>query len=382
MWVSVVAMVAMGYAQGCIGPALDGFRGVLQGTAPGWVVPTLGAFSVLVGVLIASPIDHRFGRRPMLVVAAFASALGMGVMASAHSAVMLLLGLGMFDLGFGIAANGFNSLLAEDTALNPTRAIGFGNATFGLGILAAPMIYAGLSGGDHLHFRPALWMGVATYIAITGFIVVAVRGEHAGRHLTTEAVTSRSRPLQVNRVMIFIALGLACSGVAESVFGNFFEDHLRSLGHVTTAPWKSGFWAMYTLGRFIVGALGPRVRSRQLMLAFVGWGLAASVIGVLTTSPFALVAVGMAMGASFPLSMAMGNERGAEGKERTALLTAGLVGGTLGPLMFGPLMENPGHRTLPAIGIVVYVVFIGAVIAGAQPRGVRATAKMAEATAA
>ncbi len=359
-------MVAMGYAQGCIGPSLDGFRRVLDGSAPGWVVPTLGAFSVLVGVLIAPLIDHRFGRRPMLGASSFASALGMGLMATAHSASGLFFGLALFDCGFGIAANGFNTLLAEDTALNPTRAIGFGNGTFGFGILAAPLIYAGLSGGDHLVFRPALWMGVAAYIAVMAFTVVAVRGEHAGRHLSEDAAINRAKPLRVDRVLIFIALGLACSGVAESVFGNFFEDQLRVLGRLTTAPWKSGFWAMYTLGRFIVGGLGPRVKSRQMMLGFVTWGLVASVIGVLTSSPFALVAIGMAMGASFPLSMAMGNEHGADGKERTALLTAGLIGGTIGPLLFGPLMESPGHRTLPGIGVLVYLAFVLATVGGAE----------------
>jgi MFS family permease len=372
LWVSIAAMVVMGFIQGCIGPALDGFRGVLDGAAPGWVVPTLGAFSILVGVLIAPPIDHQFGQRPMLLASSIISALGIGLMATAHSAIGLLVGLALFDLGFGIAANGFNTLLAEDTALNPTRALGFGNAMFGVGILAAPMIYASLSGGDHLVFRPALWMSVALYIAVMGFTIVGVRGSHAGKHLSVEAASSRAEPMHVSRGLVFIALGLICSGVAESVFGSFFEDQLHVLGRVTTAPWKSGFWAMYTLGRFIVGALGPRVRSRYLLMGFLVWGFVGSVVGVLTSSPLPLVAIGMSMGASFPLSVAMGNEQGAAGKERTALLTVGLVGGTLGPLMFGPLMESPGRRTLAAIGMVVYVAFTLVTIAGAQGGSMRA----------
>jgi MFS family permease len=366
LWLAIAAMVAAGLCQGFIGPALDGFRVVLNGAAPAWMIPTLGAGSILAGVAIAPSIDRLTSRRTSLAISSVCAALGVGSMASARSAAVLLVGLVLFDLGFGIGASGWNAVLAEETHLGATRALGFGNAAFGVGIFGAPMTYAGLSKGDPLSFRPALVFGVTCFVLVA--VATALSKDRLTKSLIATVTPLPARPAELTKLterarwrtepFLLIGLGLACSGVAESMYGTYFEDQLQVLGRVSTAPWKSGFWAMYAIGRFIVGIVGDRLPARTMLVTFLGSGLVASIIGVLTESPWALVATGLCVGAAFPMSMAIGNEAGGGPNERTALLTMGLLGGTIGPLLLGSLMERPGRSTLPIIGVGVYSLFL------------------------
>ncbi len=356
-WLGFVSMIVSGFAQGFFGPALDGFRGVLDG-APGWLIPSVGMMSVLVGVLIAPIIEQRFGRRTVLMASNLSAAIGMASMASSRSIATLLLGLVVFDVGFGIGANGWNSMLAEDTSGSAVASIGFANAGFGLGIFAAPLLYVWLSGNNHLVFRPSLWFTVFCYVALGALTLAVLRHRRLGRMKPALASTGGRSGWHLPAGLLLVGAGLACSGTAETVFGNFFEDQLQAWGKEATAPWKSSFWAVYVVARVLVGLLAHRIPTARLLLGFVVVGLSFAGLSALTASPFFLLGTGVIVGSGFPLSMAIGNEQGATSRQRTVLLSTGLLFGAIGSTMLGPLMESPGARTLPLIGVGVYSVFL------------------------
>ena len=274
-----------------------------------------------------------------------ASQLAIGNPAVAYAS--LFIAMTALGLGFGATLTALNALAAAYFPERSDRALTALHALLGTGTALAPLLVALVTGLGIWWSLPLAVAALLAALVLAGTRLSATASVRAqdtgtGRDITLAGAT--------RLLGLFVAAGIVY-GIVETIFANWALIYLREdagvsvrdAGYALTA-----FWAMVTIGRLAVAALGARLSPTRvyillpclMIIAFL-WiatvGNAAAGIGA-----FALA--GLACSAFLPMTIGFAQARYRDLSEIVSgiMIAAYMLGFGIGSFGLGPLREAAG----------------------------------------
>ncbi len=155
----------------------------------GWGPRTVGFSFAAVGIISAAlqggaagPLNRRFGSGPLVIAGVAGHMIGLAIMAVAHSALVLIIGLAVLAVGLGLFNPAFQTL-ASDQSDDQDRGLvmGLTQGASSLGRVIGPAVSGSIYAGVGRHAPFAIGAAVML-IALVAAVMVTIRGRH-----TTEA---------------------------------------------------------------------------------------------------------------------------------------------------------------------------------------------------
>lgn len=324
----VATFVMMGAGQSLYGPALPAFARdlMLSPAGAGWLVS-----AHWVGCAFGVALMYWRGARvsPRHVLATMA--IGAAMVGLGPGRAFAFGGALIFGAGYGMSTVVFNPRILRVFGAHGTAMLGLLNACFGIGAIAAPLVFVWLGSDPGLAFvlvavmASAIWLGAGP-AGKAGAQPVAQPG-------------GGFRPML--GLQLFAVVGI---GIEASLIG-LGPTALIATGMAETA-------AAQHLSAFFVAFLGVRVAlvvTAHLIPPF-GLYLGAMTLAGLCCGLAALISPGVffvltgaAAGLFFPsFYVAASRVMGDDPRTPSVIIAAGLVGGILTPILLGNLMGQIG----------------------------------------
>ena len=338
----------------------------------------LSVFNV-VSALVQAPLGFavdRFGARRMLTVGLLLGSLSFLSLSVVHSYAWLLVAMGLAGFANGVYHPADYALLS--TGIDEKRmGRAFSVHTFAgyLGAAVAPGMLLGIAAweGTRLAFAAA---GLAGFVAIA--LLWAPRSVSAAGNGQGRSATARGRPGRNGGDKVFTpaVFSLTCLFVLLSLSGgsiqNFSVSALVSGYDVPLAVANIGLTAFLFASAFGVlagGALADRTRHHGTVagVALAGAALLIAFVALFGAQGFALVALLGAGGFLFGLIapsrdmlVRAASPVGAEGRVFGIVSTGFNIGGAVGPVLFGWLLDSgrPHGIFWSAVAFILFTVVI------------------------
>ncbi|HEX7419014.1 MAG TPA: MFS transporter [Thermoanaerobaculia bacterium] len=320
-------------------------------------------FGVFLSTIIVGPLIDTFGNKLVLVVAASLVAVGLSLVATAHSfvpAIVASLLLGFGGGGLNTSANALVADLYPDTR-GPRLSVV--QAFYGVGALLIPLLAASM-----LAPTPLLFVGasLAAVCAIAyAFLPFPARAEAGGF-----SPFASIRAIRIPGVLFFGVL-LLCESGTEAVVAGWTSTYAGSIGATPrNATWiLTSYWIAFTFGRFANAKLLAHFPKRRLVAVSAMGSATGAALLLASTSPRMLAAAAMVIGLScaaiYPTTLAIAADR----YQRVAgtifglLFAMGLCGGMLFPWIVGHVSQSAGIRAAMVVPFAgAFVISILAVL--------------------
>jgi hypothetical protein len=338
LFAGAATFVMMGAGQALFGPVLPSYVrgfGLREGEA-GLLVALLWVGCFLgVGIMYAK--GAAIGPRHALAT----MAAGAGVMAASPGWLATLAGALLFGAGYGMATAVFNPRVMRAFGARGAAMLSLLNATFGVGAIAAPLVFVGL-GSD-----PSRSFGL---VAAALLLVFALAGP-----------ASRKAPAPSGAVQAFrphwgiLAFGVLAIGTEASLAGLGPTALIRAgVAETRASQLLSAFFVVFPLAR--VGLIFVAHRVQPFVLCIVAIGSAALfALGAALVSPSAFfIAMGASAGVFFPAYYVTASARmGEDIRVPPTIVASGLLGAIAAPLILAPLVAGLGERGFFWIGAAV-----------------------------
>ncbi|HEY3786188.1 MAG TPA: MFS transporter [Steroidobacteraceae bacterium] len=336
------------------------YMGVRFDTAPEWITPVMGSYSLC--QLIAAPfwgrLSDRYGRRPILMSSLAGACLSYLILGFATNIWWLLLSraLNGFMAGNISAAFAYASDVSEPR--RRAAALGLIGAAIGIGFTVGPAI-GGVLAGDHLStanfLRPAL---VSACLSISAILLVGLMLPESN---TPQQRAQRAQPQRIGPIRMLLERPLlrliACAAllvtsaqsILDSILGiwalNKYGYGPRTFG---VLMFGIAFFAILTQG-VLVRLLVPRLGEARLALIGVlvfatGLVLAAMAPGAMITV-IGLALCGIGVGAFSPSASSLASKQSGS-NDRGAVMgtyqSASSLARVIGPFVSGPVYSAWG----------------------------------------
>ncbi len=329
IFAGIASFILMGAGQSIYGPALPAFSRLFDiglGTA-GFLV-TAHWIGCAFGVGTMFWMGPRATPRHVIAAMVLGSVL---VASSLHFGVVLL-GAAIFGAGYGAATVVFNGRVLQVFGSGGTGMLSLMNACFGIGAIGAPLLFVALNNAPAPTFA---------LFAVAALVIWVFSGRVAHPQITT--TNAPKIPLKLDLpILTFHALAI---GTEASLIG-LGPAALMATGasEVWAAQLLSIFFIGFLLARvalFFVAHLLPPFALSSLAVA----GVALSSLGAATLSPdIFFVIMGFCAGAFFPtIYVAATHHMGDNPRVSPVIITAGLIGGILIPLVLSQVMGQMGQ---------------------------------------
>ena len=270
--VAFAAFVIFGLPDGAIGTVWPTQRSSL-GMAVGNLAWVTGGVTVgySLGSIASGHAAKRVTTSRVIVAGLGIGCFGLVAVGVVSSLSLLTLAAATAGLGAGLLDAAVNSWVA---IRHSTRAMGLLHGFFGIGAVLGPPLAAGIVAVG------ATWRLV--YIVIGGLQLLLAgvvwwrRNDFDVDVPVAEVSPDRAAPGSV-QLGLMMAWFFVVTGIETTVgaWGYSLLVDERGLAAVSGAAWMAGFWALFTVGRFAMGALGDRLRPLPALywsLALVGCG--------------------------------------------------------------------------------------------------------------
>ncbi|WP_345375532.1 MFS transporter [Promicromonospora umidemergens] len=347
----------------------------------------------MVGVLSAGAFVRRYGARPVIVVGAVLTVVGIGVVglgAGASTAAGVFAGLLLVGLGGGAGEIGLNIEAAAVETATRRPVLPLLHGCFSLGTVVGALAGIGLTAVQF----PVLWHLLAVVAVMAALAVWAFPGIPVGTGRAPAPRVSRgtrgrradgASRAEVRRPTVWRDSRLLLIGVvvlAMAFAEGSANDWLPLLmvdGHGVSATSGSlvyaGFALAMTVGRFAGGPFVVRYgRAAVLSVSAVGGAIGVAGVAFAPNPVLAGIAVALwGLGASlgFPVAISAAGDDPERGAERvSAVATCGYLAFLVGPPLLGFLGEHAGLRQ--AMLVVMGLLVVAAIAA----RGTRQEARV------
>lgn len=342
LFAGVATFVLMGAGQALFGPALpvyvrdfaltEGEAGLFVALL--WVGCFVGVgFMFFRGALVGP-------RHTLAVMAA-----GTGLMALGVNWWVTLAGGVIFGMGYGMATAVFNPRVMRAFGAKGPSMLSLLNATFGVGAIAAPLVFVWL-GSD-----PAWAFGIVALVLAAIWLGAGAAG--------------REEVVQSGEVKAFrphwpiLGFGLVAIGMEASLAGLGPTALIRAgVAEETASQLLSAFFVVFLLARVALIFVAHRVEPFVLYTVAVG-SAALFALGAVFVSPaYFFVAMGASAGVFFPgFYVTASGKMGEDIRVPPTIVASGLVGAICTPLILAPLSAAMGERGffVLATGILVAV---------------------------
>ena len=327
---------------------------------------TPGQLSILVGIfsllqLICSPIfgkiSDRFGRKPVLTVSIFGTAVGFIVTGMAGSYGMLLLGRIIDGISGGNISTGMACIADVTTRENRSKAMGLIGAAFGLGFMIGPAM-----GGVLGKISPSLPFFVAGGMALLNCALVAWKlpetltpeiRARARETVRLGEVFSHGRGNIISMILASQFASIVGFSIMTSLFALFCE---KQFGYdIADTGWI--FFYVGFLGVIMQGGVLRRLLRRPIekQLAVAGAAILALSMFFLPATPpslglLLLVCTGISIGNSLVTPTMNGlasrsSDAHTQGRVLGLVASAGSLGRFIGPMIAFQLLrfDPAGH---------------------------------------
>lgn len=335
-------------------PILPGFFGV-GFIELGLALSVFNIVSALVQAPLGFAVDHYGAKRVLLagLVLGSSSFLALAIF---PSYLALLFAMGLAGVANGVYHPADYSLLSK--GIDPSR-IGraFSVHTFSgfLGAAVAPVLLLGIATlvNPQMAFVAAAVIGFATAASLL------IPGSGISRIVQTRATNSTNEPrasthrLSIFTPMIgvltllFVLLSLSTSAIEKFSVAAFVQGNMATLPWANTA--LTAFLFASAFGVLSGGVLADRTKKHGLVAA-VAFGMAAVLTSAVALSSFNELALVLVLGAIGFLTGVIAPSRdmlvraaaptGSEGKAFGIVSTGYNIGGAIGPMMFGWMLDN------------------------------------------
>lgn len=327
LFAGVATFVMMGAGQSLYGPALPAFSRVFAVSLAeaGMLVSAhwVGCF-VGVGLMFLKG-AHVTPRHALAVMA-----VGGGIIALLVSWPVTLAGAVIFGAGYGMSTAVFNPRVLRAFGTYGPSMLSMLNATFGVGAIAAPLIFVAL-GSD-----PGLSFGLTAAFAAAVWLVAGAAGRAPAAAAGEVKAFRPHWPI--------MAFGAVAIGLEACLIGLGPSALIRAgVAEATAAELLSAFFVVFLLARVVLVFFAHRIAPFLLYtLAVLATALFA--LGAVFLSPaIFFVAIGAPAGMFFPgFYVTASGKMGEDLRVPPTIIAAGLVGGIGGPLILAPLMERMG----------------------------------------
>ncbi len=326
--VGIATFIMMGAGQSLYGPALPAFGRALSLSAAqaGWLVS-----AHWIGCAVGVAMMYRWGTRisprhtvALMAAGAAAIAAGLGVLATFAGALI-------FGTGYGLATVVFNPRILRAFGARGTAMVSLVNASFGIGAIAAPLIFVWLGS------VPTLAYGLVAGLALLIWLGAGPAGQAAPP--PAPGSTGPFRPM-----LSFQLFAVAGIGIEATLIGLGPSALIGTgLSEASAAQLLSGFFVAFlgarTLLIFTAHLIPP-------FLLYVGAMTAVAITATLAAwvSPGVFfVAMGLPAGLFFPgFYVAASLRMGDDPRTAPTIIAAGLVGGITAPVVLAPLLGPLG----------------------------------------
>jgi MFS family permease len=342
LFAGVATFVMMGAGQALFGPALP-----VYGRSFSLTEGEAGLFVALlwVGCFLGVGLMYVWGAVIGPRHALAAMALGAGGLAASPVWGLTLAGGVVFGMGYGMATAVFNPRVMR--AFGPTgpSMLSLLNATFGVGAIAAPLVFVWLGSDPAWSFGLVAVAILATWVFAgpAGRVGVAPLGE-------VKAFRPHWPILVFGMVAIGMEASLAGLGPTALIRAGIAEEQASKL--------LSAFFVVFLLARVGLIFIAHRVEPFLIFTAAVGSAAVFALGAVfLAPGPF-FVAMGASTGVFFPgFYVTASGKMGEDIRVPPTIVASGLVGAISTPLILAPLSAVLGDRGffLLVSGILVTV---------------------------
>lgn len=342
LFIGVATFVLMGAGQALFGPALPVYVRdfALSETEAGLFVALLwvGCF---VGVGFMFFKGALVGPRHTLAV----MAAGTGLMAASPNWWVTLAGGVVFGMGYGMATAVFNPRVMRAFGAKGPSMLSLLNATFGVGAIAAPLVFVWL-GSD-----PAWAFGIVALVLAAIWLGAGVAGR--------EAVVQTGEVKAFRPHWAILGFGMVAIGMEASLAGLGPTALIQAgIAEETASQLLSAFFVVFLLARVVLIFIAHRVEPFVLYTLAVG-SAALFALGAVFLSPsIFFVAMGASAGVFFPgFYVTASGKMGEDLRVPPTIVASGLVGAICTPLILAPLSAGMGERGffVLAAGILVTV---------------------------
>ena len=330
-----VVLVLVGANQADLAQALgmDLSRSGLLGAAV-----TLGAGS---GVTVAGPLADRLPRRPLFVAALLVAALALLTLERAVNFWQAFAHLVLLGMGAGFYDTLLNAVVIHERGVHATRPLALLHAGATAGAVAGPPLIGWLARlGDwtwSFHATGALFVLLAAWASVIRLPAPpnAAAVEQRGRIFTL--------PLFALAVVAFAYVGVE---TAVTLFAVPWAQTLLALPAARGQTAISAFWLGLLGGRLAMLGLGRSLGTRFLVASGVSGSLvlAGALFGRVPQLELVTLASGLALGAVYPVMIALAGAEFpfASGTAAGLVAGAGALGGFAIPWLTGALGDAFG----------------------------------------
>lgn len=329
LFAGVATFVMMGAGQSLYGPALPAFSrlfgvslaeaGVL--VSAHWVGCFIGVgFMYLKGGVVT----------PRHALAAMA--LGAGGVAALAGWWTTVAGAVIFGLGYGMSTAVFNPRVLRAFGSFGPSMLSMLNATFGVGAIAAPLIFVAL-GSD-----PRWSFGLTAALAAVIWVFAGPAGR-AGA--APEGAVKAFRPH-----LGILAFGTVAIGMEACLIGLGPTALIRAgVAEATAAELLSAFFVVFLLARVALIFVAHRLEPFVLFSAAIAIAAGCALGSALVSPAVFFVAMGAPAGLFFPgYYVTASGKMGEDLRVPPTIIASGLVGGIGAPLIVAPAMADMGER--------------------------------------
>lgn len=329
LFAGVATFVMMGAGQSLYGPALPAFSRLFGVTvAEAGVLVSAHWVGCFIGVgfmyLKGGIVTPRHALAAMAIGAAGVAALA-GWWATVAGAVV-------FGMGYGMSTAVFNPRVLRAFGTKGPSMLSLLNATFGVGAIAAPLIFVAL-GSD-----PRWSFGLTAALAA----VIWVFAGPAGRAGAAHAAEVRAFKPHWG----IMAFGMVAIGMEACLIGLGPTALIQAgVGEAAAAELLSAFFVVFLLARVALIFVAHRVEPFVLYTGAIAVAAACALGSALVSPAVFFVAMGAPAGLFFPgFYVTASGKMGEDLRVPPTIIAAGLVGGIGAPLIVAPLMAGMGER--------------------------------------
>lgn len=343
LFAGIATFILMGAGQALYGPALPAFGRDLGLSAgqTGWLVSAhwIGC-AVGVALMYRGPVWGT----PRAVLALMA--LGGAGMAMGAGIIATFAGALVFGIGYGMSTVVFNPRILRVFGARGTSMLSLLNACFGIGAIAAPLIFVWLGSNPALAFA-----GVAVFAAL-----IWLGAGPAGRAGATPDTSTGGKSFQL--LPAFQLFAVAGIGIEATLIGLGPSALIRGgIAEEAAAQLLSAFFVAFLGIRVVLIFTAHLVAPFLLYVGAMAGATVCALLAAFVSPGVFFVLMGLSAGLFFPgFYVAASKRMGDDPRTAPTIIAAGLVGGIAAPVVLAPLLPPLGGTGFFVIIAVVALI--------------------------